>query len=186
MLTPVAGRRYRVDDLYNFPEDGKRYEIVQGELLVTPAPTGGHQSIVTDLVIRLGVYLRANRAASRVMVGPADIIYDEQTWVQPDLFVAPDHEITNDWRACRNLLLVVEVVSPSSVRGDRVEKRRAYLEHGVATYWVVDPDARVVEEWHPGSEVPQLISGSLVWRFGQGAPELVVPLAELWAVLPER
>jgi Uma2 family endonuclease len=93
-------------------------------------------------------------------------------------------EVTGDWRGVKHLCLVIEVVSRSSARGDRLVKRRAYQEAGVDTYWVVDPDRRVVEVWHPGDELPELVTGLLTWRLALDAPELKINLPELFTSLP--
>ena len=179
MGMPDTARRYTVDEVLAFPHDGNRYELVHGELLVTPSPTQPHQVVVGELHYRLRKYLGESPQLARVFVSPADIIWGPEEYVQPDLFVVPAHEVTGDWRDCQTLLLAVEVVSPSSARADRVTKRRLYQEHGVATYWVVDAHARVVEVWHPEDERPAIVSETLRWRVEPEALELVVELAEL-------
>ena len=184
MSIPTAVRQYTVEEVYAFPEDGNRYEVVHGELLVTPAPRLVHQGVVTRLVARLAEYLRPLDLERSLFVGPADIFWGDDVWVQPDLLVVVPDEITTDWRTCKTLRLVVEVLSPSSVRGDRLVKRRAYQENGVATYWVVDAARRVVEVWHPGDEVPELVTDELRWRVSPDAPECSIPLGDVWATLP--
>jgi Uma2 family endonuclease len=184
MPTPLAGRRYTVDELHLFPDDGNRYEIVRGELLVTPAPSAVHQLVVGEIQYRIHAYLEALGRLARVLAGPADIIYDEETWVQPDILVVPAHEVSLDWRTYRSLLLVVEVLSPSSARSDRLVKRAAYQEHGVGTYWVVDHEARAAEEWRPGDEVARIVTDKLLWQFSPASATLTINLADIWAALP--
>ncbi|MBK7925485.1 MAG: Uma2 family endonuclease [Gemmatimonadetes bacterium] len=75
--------------------------------------------------------------------------------MQPDLFVVPAAQATNDWRTYRDLRLAVEIVSPGSRRMDRVEKRRLYQAQGVGSYWIVDPEARLVEVWGPWRRPPR-------------------------------
>jgi len=104
--------------------------------------------------------------------------------VQPDLFVVPAEEVTGDWRDCQTLLLAVEVVSPSSVRADRVTKRRLYQRRRVGTYWVVDPDARLVEVWRPDDDRPKIVTDVLRWRVAPAGEPLVIHLAELFRSLP--
>jgi Uma2 family endonuclease len=186
MSIPTAVRRYTVEEVYAFPDDGNRYEVVRGELLVTPAPRLAHQGVVTRLVARLAEYLRPLDLERSLFVGPADIFWGDDIWVQPDLLVVTPEEITTDWRTCKTLWLVVEVISPSSARGDRLVKRRAYQENGVATYWVVDAERRVVEVWHPGDDIPELVTDELRWRVSPDAPECAIPLGEVWAALPTR
>jgi Uma2 family endonuclease len=78
----------------------------------------------------------------------------------------------------------VEVVSPSSARGDRLTKRRLYQRQRVATYWIVDPDARLVEVWHPEDDRLEIVTDSLEWRATPDAEALVIDLGELFGSLP--
>lgn len=180
---PDTARRYTVDEVLAFPADGNRYELVDGELLVTPAPGMPHQMVVGALYTALDRYLRNNPQAL-VLLSPADVSWDREKLVQPDLFVIPATEVSRTWKSVRTLLLAVEVVSPSSARGDRLVKRRLYQQQGVATYWIVDPDARLVEVWHPGDERPEIVTDVLRWRLTPDAGELAVPLREVFEDLP--
>ncbi|HWP38353.1 MAG TPA: Uma2 family endonuclease [Gemmatimonadales bacterium] len=182
---PDTARRYTVQDVRDFPPDGNRYELVHGELLVTPAPRPEHQIVVVELHDRISPYLAANGGGARLFSVAADISWDDETLVQPDLFVVPAAEVSRDWRTYRTLLLAVEVLSPGSSRADRVVKRRRYQEQGVATYWVVDVDARLVEVWHPDDERPEIVPDLLRWRVSPAARELVIDLAEVFSRLPE-
>jgi Uma2 family endonuclease len=182
-VTPEA-RRYTVAELEQFPDDGNRYEIVHGELLVTPAPRALHQAVIMRLLRRLANYLAALGLEHTLFPGPADIIWDQETWVQPDILVVPPEEVSLSWTTYRTLLLAVEVLSPSSERGDRVVKRRLYQDRSVGTYWIVDADRRVIEVWHPEDEVPELVTDVLRWRVTPEAPELAISLPEVWAAVP--
>ncbi len=184
MAMPDTARRYTVDEVLAFPDDGNRYELVHGELLVTPSPAQPHQIVLGRLHVRLYEYLAPYSHVAHVFFSPADIIWGPEEYVQPDLFVVPAGEVTGDWRDCQTLLLAVEVVSPSSARADRVKKRRLYQERGVRTYWVVDPDAQVVEVWHPGDERPEIVTEVLQWRLTPEAPMLEISLPELFTRLP--
>lgn len=185
MSIPTPVRRYTVDEAYAFPADGNRYEVVHGELLVTPAPRSIHQVVVAQFLFRLEHYLAPLGFERTLLPGPADIFWGNDVWVQPDLLVVVPEEISSDWHTFKTLRLVVEVLSPSSARGDRLVKRRAYQENGVATFWVVDAERRVVEVWHPADEVPELVTDELRWRVSTDAPECVIPLGEVWAALPQ-
>ncbi len=182
MGMPDTARRYTVDEVLAFPRDGNRYELVHGELLVTPAPSQPHQIVLGELFYRLRTYLEDSRDIARLFISPADIIWDPQEYVQPDLFVVPAREVTGNWRDCQTLLLAVEIVSPSSARYDRIVKRQLYQEHGVSTYWIVDPDAQVVEVWRPEDERPEIVTDVLRWRVGAEAEELEIDLGEFFAV----
>ncbi len=182
MAMPDTARRYTVEEVLAFPSDGNRYELVDGELLVTPAPRSRHQLIVGELYGRLYQYLEPRRREARVVLSPADIRWPGEVLVQPDVFVVPAAELTaQDWSSVRTLLLAVEVVSPSSSRHDRVTKRQVYQRQRVATYWVVDPDARVVEVWHPDDQRPEIVTGVLTWRLPGAAEELRIELEAVFA-----
>jgi Uma2 family endonuclease len=139
MATSVTARRgepITYDDLRDAPDDGHRYEIVDGTLLVTPAPGAAHQSCVGRLFSLLD---RARRAGEVVLIAPTDYVVSASTVLQPDLLV-----VRRAGRADRAVtetpLLVVEVLSPSTRRADLGTKRLAYQDAGVPGYWVVDPD----------------------------------------------
>ncbi len=177
-----AARRYTVEEVLAFPSDGNRYELVHGELLVTPAPRTQHQLVAGELYYRLRNYLSHHPSGSQVLFSPADISWADDVLVQPDLFVVPAEEITEEWSSIQTLLLALEVVSPSSARYDRIVKRQLYQEHGVSTYWIVDPDAQVVEVWRPEDERPEIVTDVLRWRVGAEAEELAIELAEIFRV----
>ncbi|HKI94391.1 MAG TPA: Uma2 family endonuclease [Gemmatimonadales bacterium] len=181
---PDTLRRYTADEVLAFPSDGNRYEVVDGELLVTPSPAAKHQIVLARLLTQLTIYLAPHERVAIGIPAPADIIRSEHEYVQPDLFVVPRAEVTGDWRDCRTLLLAVEIVSPSSARGDRLKKRRLYQRRGVATYWVVDPDAQLIEVWHPDDTRPEIIADIAHWRLTPDLPEMVVDLSKLFAELP--
>jgi Uma2 family endonuclease len=178
---PLTARRYTVDEVLAFPPDGNRYELVAGELLVTPSPSQPHQLVLGELHWALFTYLRPHRHLGRLFMAPADIIWSPDDYVQPDLLVVPTSEVTGNWRDCQNLLLAAEVSSPSSARYDRVTKRQLYQERNVLTYWVVDPDARLVEVWHPADERPQIVTGTLTWQPSDDIAPLVVALGGVFA-----
>lgn len=185
MPAAPAAHHYTVEEVLAYPRDGNRYEVVHGELLVTPSPASPHQRVLTRILAVLANYVHIHGLDDALLVGPVDYFHGTEVYVQPDLVVVYPEEISRDWRTMRRLRLCVEVVSPSSARGDRLVKRTAYQEAGVATYWVVDPDQAVVEVWHPGDEVPELATRELVWRVTPDAEPLVVNLVELFAGLPK-
>jgi len=177
----AAPTYYTADMVRALPEDGKRYELVHGELLVTPSPRGLHQLLVSRIVTALTVYLDVHRVGI-ALVAPADISWGRSDLlVQPDVFVLPPGPIaTMEWADARHLLLAVEVLSPSSSRADRFTKRRVYQEQGVPLYWAVDGDARRAEVWTPDAEFPLIEREQLAWR-PVGAPRpFILPLAELF------
>lgn len=184
MVMPNTARRYTASEVLAFPPDRNRYEVVHGALLVTPAPSQPHQIVLGRLYERLVDYARGFSKEARLFFAPADIIWSEEEYVQPDLFVVPADEVTGDWRDCQTLLLAAEIVSPSSARADRVTKRRLYQQRGVATYWVVDAVAGLVEVWHPEDERPAIVTDVLRWQLNPAGPALTIALSDLFKDLP--
>ena len=167
----MAGSLYYTADMVRaMPDDGNRYEVVYGELLVTSAPRPWHQVVVHRLSVAIELYLRSHPVGV-LLTSPADISWGRDVLVQPDLFVVDAEEArTLTWSRMRTLLLVAEVLSPSSARADRFVKRLRYREAGVPLYWVVDGDERSVEVWTPSDDFPVLERTRLVWH-PEGARE---------------
>lgn len=172
---------WTADMARRLPDDGNRYEVVYGELLVTPAPRLWHQTLVLRLAATLQACLEQNPGIGISCVSPADISWGEDVLLQPDVFVVPVEQArTLDWSAIRDLLLVAEVLSPSNPRHDRFTKRRRYQEAGVPLYWIVDGEERQVEVWSPGDAFPRIERERLVWQpEGAGAP-FTLSLEELF------
>jgi Uma2 family endonuclease len=155
---------YTAEMVRALPDDGNKYEVVYGELLVTPAPRVWHELVQSRLAFEIGAYLRDEPAVGTVLGPLGDISWDETTLVQPDVFVVCPEEIrTLDWASVKDLLLIAEVLSPSTARFDRVVKRRRYQEAGVPLYWIIDGDAKCAEIWTPESRFPRIEYESLVW-----------------------
>jgi Uma2 family endonuclease len=175
----VASLYYTADMVRALPEDGNRYETVHGELLVTPSPRLAHQYVLTKLSLKIGYYLDVH-PVGQLLFSPADISWDDDILVQPDIFVAALREArTFDWKQVRTLLLAVEILSPSTERYDRFIKRRVYQEYRVGTYWIVDIKSRVVEVWTPGAMFPVVEEHSVSWRPQGAAESLVISLKEI-------
>ena len=161
MAAPIY---YTADQVRALPEDGNRYEVVHGEILVTPAPRLMHQEVVSRLLVELRRYLEVE-PAGHALLAPADISWGPDTLVQPDVFVVPlDQARSLDWTRIQDLLLVAEVLSPSSARADRFTKRIEYQRRRVPVYWIVDPDERRVEAWGPDDTAPRLERDRLLWH----------------------
>jgi Uma2 family endonuclease len=160
-----------------------RYELVDGELLVTPASRLAHQEAVLVLLILLHTYLKQEQIGHALM-SPSDVELEPEFLTQPDLFVIP----ADEWQRVRRgrivnrLSLTVEVLSPSSAGHDRVKKRPGY-QRNVPEYWIIDLDARLVERWRQGDDRPEILTDSIEWHpSGATAPlriELVAYFAEV-------
>ena len=163
MVTPPPVIKHTYADYCLTPDD-ERYELLDGELIMVPAPGTGHQIVAMELGTLLHVFVKA-RGLGRVFSAPYDVVLSETNVVQPDLlFIANErtHIITPD-----NVQgppdLVVEILSPSTANRDRTRKRALYAQYGVPEYWLVDPDARTVTVLRLGAA-----GFTLVARYGAG------------------
>ncbi|MBI2152689.1 MAG: Uma2 family endonuclease [Candidatus Rokubacteria bacterium] len=130
------------------PADGRRYELHDGELSVTPAPSPLHQEISGNLFRILAQHVKA-RGPGKVFYSPIDCILSDITVVQPDLLYLDRGRLNlvSDRGIEGPPTLVVEILSPSTTLIDRSTKRQLYAKYGVLYYWIVDPEARVVEAY---------------------------------------
>jgi Uma2 family endonuclease len=159
-----------------------RFECVDGELLVTPAPSIGHQFVAGRLYRVLAGYLDAQRIGYPLFA-PLDVRLTDDSLMQPDLLVVPLRDGMGPRTAHRidRLLLAVEILSPRSRRGDRVLKRNLHQRVGTPEYWVVDPILRVVERWRPGDSRPEIINGVFEWHLEGATEPLRLDVAALLA-----
>ena len=150
MHMPTLKRRWTADDLRDLPDDGNRYEVIDGELFVTPAPSWMHQRAAAELFRMIAAYLEREPYAD-VLLAPADVSFSRTRIVQPDVFVVPlvDGRRPRQFEEVGRLLLAVEILSPSTARADRVAKRVLFRDEGVREYWVIDLDARTIERTTP-------------------------------------
>lgn len=143
MTTLPWGRPLTYDDLATMPDDGHRYELVDGVLLVSPSPRTRHQFVLRELFVRLHA---AAPAGLEVLFAPVDVVLATDTVLIPDLIVARRSDI-----AARNLpvapLLAVEILSPSTRRFDLMVKRSRLEAAGCPAYWVIDPDEPHLIAW---------------------------------------
>ncbi|HEX4935430.1 MAG TPA: Uma2 family endonuclease [Gemmatimonadaceae bacterium] len=163
LLPDTTRRDWTVEERNALPDDGNRYEVVDGELLVTPAPSLLHQRAAFELAVVLKPF--ALRRGFECVIAPADVAFSPRRVVEPDVFVMPllHGKLAQRFEDVGRLVLAVEIVSPSSARADRYVKRRLYQLEGVPEYWIVDADARFVERWRPGDEVPDIVTEVLAW-----------------------
>jgi Uma2 family endonuclease len=175
-------RHWTAADLREIPDDRNRYEIIDGELFVTPAPSLRHQELSASFFITIRPYLKAH-GIGNIIYAPADVVLADDTVLEPDLFVFPPIEgkLPARWEGAAGLLLVIEVLSPGTARTDRTIKRRRYQREGIPECWIVDGDARVVERWRPEDDRPEIISELLDWRPDSEHPALTIELPALFA-----
>jgi Uma2 family endonuclease len=134
------------EDYVLLPNDGKRYEILEGELTVTPAPSTKHQTASVNLLVLLSQYIK-QRDLGRLFHAPIDLILESSAVLQPDLlFVSKARQSIITERAIEGAPeLVIEILSPGTSRTDRVTKAQIYARHGVPAYWIVDPEQKTIE-----------------------------------------
>ena len=178
MAMPAQHSEWTVEMVRALPDDGNRYEVIDGELFVTPAPSVFHQRAVRELLFLVAPYVRAHRIGEALMA-PADVVvYGPRKFVQPDVFVVP---LVNDapmraWTEVGRLLLAVEVLSPSTAHVDRGRKRTLYKEKAVPEYWIVDTDERTVERCRADDSLVERLTESLEWQPDRDVPPLVIDL----------
>ncbi len=169
---------WTLEMVHALPDDGNRYELIDGELFVTPAPTGEHQNAAAVLSELLRPYARG--LALQVLFAPFSVRIRGPGEVQPDLVAFPRRkgERIPPLVNIAELVLAVEILSPGTKRADRQVKRALYQTCGVAEYWIVDLHARVIERWRPNDEEPEMAAGELVWRPVGDAEALRVDVVE--------
>ena len=172
-------KKWTIEEFESLPDDGNKYELIYGELFVTPGPTVSHETILARLSRILGPYVVENELG--YVYHPRSVIrLDPDTEVEPDLMVRqPPDDLESTWASQPLPILVVEVASNSTRRRDRVVKRGLYTDLAIPEYWMVDRQNRSVRiirgdmdviagesfEWHPaGAKTPLVIS--LVDVFG--------------------
>jgi len=174
--------RWSSADLARLPDDGNRYEVLDGELFVTPQAAFRHQRIAVELLIRLHEYCA--RRSIGVVVGPGAVKWARNE-LQPDIEVIPGHHDkagNPKWQHLPRPILVGEILSGSSRERDLWKKRDAYARLGIPTYWIVDPDDRNVTVWKfPTTETePEVVTDVLRWQPRHDLPALEIPLASIF------
>ncbi|MBI3973603.1 MAG: Uma2 family endonuclease [Chloroflexi bacterium] len=178
-----ASVRFKADDIWDAPENGKRYEVIDGELYVTPAPDLIHQTTVGSLHDYIGPFVR-QRKLGKLYPAPTGLVLDDENGLQPDLiYVSNGRARIKTRRGLEGAPdLVVEVLSPSTRGRDFGIKLRRYAAAGVPHYWIVDPDSRHLLPYRLTEDGYELIG-----EFGAGTvfqpelfPGLEIPIDELW------
>lgn len=170
-------------DYEALPADGRRYEVHDGELSVTPAPSPRHQRISGRLYRLLQSHVESRRLGE-VFYSPTDCILSDTSIVQPDLIYLDPTRLSavSDRGIEGPPTLVIEILSPSTVQIDRGVKFQLYARHGIPHYWIVDPDARTIEAYDLAGSVYE-ITGRVEGDHPVGLhpfPELPLDRATLW------
>lgn len=185
-MPAVQQHRWTIEEVDRLVEEQteptQRYELVDGELLVTPAPSNRHQRIVLELAVLLREYVKQHRLGE-VRVGPARARITESSRFEPDVFVvsAVDGRLPRTDDPITPLLLVAEVLSPGSARHDRITKRRFFQSHDVPEYWVVDGESEAFEVWRPDDDRAVLVDDRFSWRPSADIPALEIDVRRFFA-----
>jgi len=133
------------DDYCLLPDDGKRYQVIEGELFVSPAPRTTHQDIILQLGALLYTYVKAHNLG-KVYVAPTDVLLAPTTVVQPDiLFIRRENmEVITELNIQGPPDLCIEILSPGTESVDRERKMAVYARYGVAEYWIINPLRQIV------------------------------------------
>lgn len=189
MATPDRRIKFSYADYKSLPEsETRRYELLDGELVMVPSPTEYHQRILRKLAFPLLGFVEAC-ALGQVYFAPLDVVLGqgaEREVVQPDLFyIGKEREgiiAAEEIRGAPDL--VIEVLSPATAERDRTYKRTLYARHGVREYWLVDPETRSIEVL---THAPSGFQHEATYRAGANAvltspllPGLQIPLSEIF------
>lgn len=163
-------------------DDGNRYEVIGGELYVTPAPRTPHQIAITRLIRFLHGFVDQHNLGW-VLPGPVDVLFAEGDYLEPDLvFVRRERRgIISDRGIEAAPDLVVEVASPSTADRDRGIKRERYAFFGVPEYWILDPDAKQIEVYRLQRDPTQPIiaTDTVSWTPFPGGPALTIAVPDV-------
>ncbi len=175
--------RYTADYIWQAPDDGNRYEVIDGELYVNPPPSWEHQNTASELLMRVRHHVRA-RQLGHVVTAPVGVVLDAGAGVQPDLvYVSNEHaDIITERGVEGTPDLVVEILSPSTRRNDLGVKMERYAGAGVPHYWIADPRTHTLEarELAGGAyEVTGIYGPGDIFRPSL-FPGLEIPIDELW------
>ena len=183
----MAGRsrvRFKAGDIWDVPDDNLRYEVIDGELFMTPAPSWQHQSSLMRLSFLIYGWVSARNLGS-VVQAPVGVVLDEENGVQPDLvFIARERfHIISERGVEGPPDLLVEVLSPSTEARDRGVKMRRYAAAGIPHYWLLNPRARALEAYvlgENGYEPAGIHGPGSIFRPAL-FPGLEIPIETLWA-----
>ena len=177
-MAPATARPWTRAELQRLPDDGNRYEVLDGELLVTPLPAGPHQRAAVRLTVWVSTY--CDRHGIGFVVAPGPVPHGDNE-LQPDIaiFLDPTVPFEANWDRYPLASLVVEVLSPSTRRRDLGSKRAAYLRWGIPEYWIVDTEQRQITVVRPDRD-DERVTETLRWQPRPEVPALEIKLDEIF------
>ena len=182
MGMPAHQTEWTAEMVKALPDDGKRYEVLDGELFVSPAPSMNHQRVLFLLARILDDYVRKHRLGE-VFIAPTDVEFSPKRLLQPDVFVIPPTPGRRPQKFAEvgRLLLAAEGLSPATARAVRTKKRDILRDERVPEYWIVDADGRVFERWTPDNSRPEVLSTTITWQPDRHVPPLVIDLPRFFS-----
>lgn len=174
----VQAKVWTLEDLHSLPDDGNKYELLHGELFVTPAPTLDHEMIIARLNALLVPFVMAH-GLGYVFIGNS-VITQGESELLPDLLVRQPAAPKTGWKSAPIPILVVEVLSPSTRRRDREYKGPFYVDEvGVPEYWIVDGDQRSITVVRRGAS-PFTTTDQLIWAPEETEATLEINLVDVF------
>ena len=173
-------KKWTLEEMHRLPDDGNKYELIHGELFVTPPPTDEHETIAAVLTRILDPFVERNGLG--LIYHPKAVFRHRGSEVEPDLMVRAraSRRIRNDWEAAPTPILVVEVLSPSTRRRDLENKREFYMSVRIPEYWFLDPERRSITCVRPGVD-DVTATDELVWAPAACTERLTVNVRELFS-----
>ncbi len=173
-------KAWTLDELHRLPDDGNKYELVRGELFVTPAPAPAHEVILANLSRILGPFVAAHGLGA--VFHPRAVMRVDGSEVEPDLMVRQPPPTNTPWEQWPTPILVIEVVSPTTRRRDHEHKRDFYLDAGVDEYWIVDPETRTVRVVGQAT-IDRTEHDAITWSPHSASESLQISLADVFPSL---
>ena len=177
MSMAIRAKRWTLDEVHRLPDDGNKYELLRGDLFLTPPPSETHETILARLSRILVPFVAEQRLG--MVYHPRAVLRHEGSEVEPDLMVRGSNP-GDDWDSAPTPILVVEVLSDSTRRRDHVQKRKFYLEASVPEYWIVDPDHETVRVVTPDA-ADVVVTNELMWSPGGVTRPLLISLSEVFS-----
>jgi len=170
-------KHWTLEEVHSLPDDGNKYELVRGQLFVTPPPPPEHETINARLNRLLVPYVAAQRLG--MVYHPRSVVRFEGSEVEPDTMVRPEVKRRVKWDDAPIPRLVIEILSPYTRRRDLSDKRSLYLDAAVAEYWIIDPEERTIRAVRRDRE-DVVTRDRFVWTPTGASEPLTIEIAELF------
>jgi Uma2 family endonuclease len=181
MHMAAIARKWTLAELHRLPDDRNKYELVRGELIVTPPPTPPHEGLSVKVGRIVQSYVEAHDLGE--IFRPRAVVRLEDSQVEPDLAVRlMPLPLPKRWEDMPAPILIVEVLSKSTRRRDLLQKRALYLDNGIPTLWLFDPKSRSVRVARPG-QPDEVVTDQLVWHPEGASEPLIVDVAAIFALV---